>query len=465
MRPLLRLAAAALAVTAVTACSGSGSVATPAGVPASSSGAASAEGVADTSTPGGSASPSASSSASASASGTPGMAGMSGMAALPVPPAGSPVETALRLEALMAQHSVLATDMMRARIRGDGGLAQAADAALSTNSTDLATVLRPTIGAAAAEAFRDAWTEHIEALFNYARGLSTQDAAVKADARKDLEEYEGDLATLFVSASHGRLSQAAALAEVRMHIDHLVAGADAYAAKKYTVSAAMYRTSYTHAFALGGTLARALLPVSAGPKLDAPAVALRAALTRLLDEHAALVVAAMRSAVGDRADFTAMGDVLNGNTQDLTAAIESLFGAAAAKQYQSQWADHVDQLLAYTSATVTKDAAGQEKARQALRTFEQGFAAFLDGATQHRLGKPALAQAFVMHDRELLAEIDAYSAQQFQQAHDLSDQTYAHMFTVADQLSRAIGATLAGRLPRGGSQTGGGGTASEVIGR
>ena len=183
MRPLLRLAAAALAVTAVTACSGSGSVATPAGVPASSSGAASAEGVADTSTPGGSASPSASSSASASASGTPGMAGMSGMAALPVPPAGSPVETALRLEALMAQHSVLATDMMRARIRGDGGLAQAADAALSTNSTDLATVLRPTIGAAAAEAFRDAWTEHIEALFNYARGLSTQDAAVKADAR------------------------------------------------------------------------------------------------------------------------------------------------------------------------------------------------------------------------------------------------------------------------------------------
>jgi len=462
MRPLVRLVVAALAVCAVSACSGSPAVTTPAGGASSGASSADAPAAADDASPSESAA-TASASAMAAMPGTAGTPGTDGgMAALAAPPAGSPVETAVRLEALMAQHSVLATDMMRARIRGDGGLAQAADAALSTNSTDLAAVLRPVIGATAATAFRAAWAEHIEALFNYARGLSTQDTAVQADARKELQEYEEDLAKLFVTASHGRLSPAAALADVRMHIEHLVAGADAYAAKRYDVSAAMYRTSYTHAFELGGTLARALLPASAGPKLEAPTVALRSALTSRLGEHASLVVAAMRSAVGDRADFDAMGMVLNGNTQDLGAAIESLFGAAAARQFQNQWADHVDQLLAYTSATVTQDTAGQEKARQALRTFEQTFAAFLDGATQHRLGTPALAQAFVMHDRELLAQIDAYSAKQYQQAHDLSDQTYAHMFTVADQLSGAIGATLAGRLPRGGSQTGGGGTAAEA---
>ena len=67
-----------------------------------------------------------------------------------------------------------------------------------------------------------------------------------------------------------------------------------------------------------------------------------------------------------------------------------------------------------------------------------------------------------MHDRVLLAEIDAYAAKNFQSAQDLSQQTYAEMFTVAKQLSAAIGATLGPRLPRGGSQTGGGGSAGHL---
>jgi hypothetical protein len=374
----------------------------------------------------------------------------------------SPTEAALRLQSLLGEHSILATDMMRARIRGDADLAGVANAALGKNASAMAALLTPILSASDRQTFATVWGQHIQALFEYSRGLSTHDTAAQTSARADLTRFENQLADFFVGHSSGRLNQAAARTAVRTHIDHLLAGADAYAAKNYTVSAQLYRMSYSHTFDLGGILAHVLLPDAAAKQLDTPTVKLRAALTKLLGEHVGLVIGAMRSAVGDSADFAAMGVALNGNTTDLTAAMGSLFGSAAARGFQNYWSDHVDQLMAYTRATVQHDAAGQERARVALRSFEQGFATFLSGATQHRLGQPALDQAYVMHDRQLLAEIDAYAAKTFQQAHDLADQTYQDMFTVSAQLSAAIGATLAGKLPRGGSQTGGGGMARTV---
>jgi hypothetical protein len=61
------------------------------------------------------------------------------------------------------------------------------------------------------------------------------------------------------------------------------------------------------------------------------------------------------------------------------------------------------------------------------------------------------------YDGRLLAEIDAYVSNDHERAQVLREQIYAETFVVAQQLSTAFGATLATRLPRGGSQTGGGG--------
>jgi hypothetical protein len=385
------------------------------------------------------------------------------VAASAAAPPATPVDAALTLQALLGEHSVLAADMMRARIRGDADLAQTANAAVGSNSAALGRLLTPVLGASGASRFSTLWANHVQAFFTYARGLSAQDRSVQDSARAVLVTDESRLADLLATASHGRLRRAAALDAVRTHIDHLLDGADAYAARDYATSATLYRAGYGHAVDLGGTLAHALLPAAVGRKLDTPAVQLRSALTKLLGEHVVLVVASMRSAVGEPADFTAMGAAVNGNTTDLAQAIDGLFGAAAAKRFQSLWADHVDQLMAYTSATVRGDTAGQATARTALRTFEQDFATFLDTATQHRLGEPALARAFVMHDRMLLAEIDAYAAKSYEEAHRLADDTFTDMFTVSGRLAAAIGATVAGKLPRGGSQTGGGGTAHRAV--
>ena len=419
-----------------------------------------------TPTPPATPSPSASASASASPDTHAATADAMGDALAPVSGAGSsPTDAALKLQALLGQHSILVADMMRARIRGDADVADAADAALRQNSASLGGVLTPVVGPTAAATFARLWANHIQGFFTYSRGLAEENPALRASSTKQLQLAEAELANFFVAGSQGRLPRAAALAAVTDHIQHLLQGADAYAAKDYAKAAQLYRMCYEHTFDLGAALANALLPAQVGKQLATPQLQLRSALTKLLGEHVGLVVAAMRSSVGDTADFSAMGDVVNGNTQALAGAIDTLFGAAAAKGFEQYWANHVDQLLAYTRATVDADAAGQEKARLALRSFEHDFAGFLSTATGGRLGQPALIQVLVMHDRELLAEIDAYAAKKYPQAHDLSYQTYQHMYTVAGLLSGAIGATLAGKLPKGGSQTGLGGTAKVVVGR
>ncbi len=373
--------------------------------------------------------------------------------------AATPADPALQLAALMGQHSVLADDMMRARIRGDADLAQAANAALGQNTQAMAGVLQPFLDAPAKEQFEEMWAEHILALFDYARGHSIKDAAVREHAREESVEYEVELADYFVAQSQERLDRQAAQSAVHDHAEHLLANADAYAAGRYATAAQGYRESSSHSYDFGVTLARALMSPAATTPLDTPSVRLRSELTRLLGEHAALVTALTRSAAGNPVDFAAMGDALNANTLDLTAAVDALFGKPAAQQFERLWADQIDQLAAYNTAAVQRDTAGQARAKTALASFQQSLADFLASATANRLTSPALVQALADHDTRLLAGMDAYAAGSFEQAYTLSEQVQGAMFALSGQLADGVGATVAARLPHGGSHTGAGGIA------
>jgi hypothetical protein len=154
--------------------------------------------------------------------------------------------------------------------------------------------------------------------------------------------------------------------------------------------------------------------------------------------------------------------MINGNTRDLAAAMDTLFGTAAARQFQALWASHVEQLVAYASATAAKDPARQEQARSKLRDFETSMAAFLATQTGTRMDRASLTTALQGHDQMLLRHADAYAARDYPTAHDIADQTYDHMFDLARQLADAFGATVAARLPKGGAQTGYGGLADVV---
>jgi len=359
---------------------------------------------------------------------------------------------------------VLAADFMRSRIRGDEDFAQAANAALGKNTDAMGQLVGDLFGADAAKQFAPLWADHIVELFNYARGLADQDDAVRAAARTKLIEYEQKLAAFFVGASHGRLTTDAANSAMRTHVDHLLMQADAYAAKDYSTADRVYRESYQHAYDLGGTLAGALLSPKEAAELQVPSWRLRSQLGKLLAEHVVLVEDVTRAAVTNAPDFSAAGQAVNGNTRDLAAAVDTLFGAQAAKDFQSLWAYHVEQLVAYSSATAAQDPTRREQARTNLHDFEKRMATFLESATGKRLGSSALASALLAHDQMLLRHADAFAAKDYGTAHDIAYETYEHMFDLAHQLADAFGATVASGLPVGGVQTGYGGMA-ETVGR
>jgi len=372
----------------------------------------------------------------------------------------------VRLEALLAQHTVLAADMMRARIRRDPDFAQAAEDALTRNSQALGTLVGSRFGADAAATFSQWWTAHVTHLFEYADARQSGDAAALQRAREQLKDAESKLGSFFAGASKGRLKTSDATAGMRMHVDGLLEQADAYAKGDDAAAATAYQHDFQHTYALGGTLASALLPKKDAAALATPSWQLRSNLTEALSEHVALVIAAMRAASGSNTkDFQGLGQALNHNTEALAGDIGTLFGAPAGEQFQSLWADHVEGLMTVTSAAAKGDTAQQEKGQKALRAFEPALATFLNGATQSRIGAEALARAIAMHDQMLLEEVQAFQAKDYVKAHDLGYSAYDEMFDLAGQLSHAIELTLGSKLPRKGSQTGGGGMAGVVGGR
>ena len=375
--------------------------------------------------------------------------------------AGSAADLAIQLEALLGQHSVLAADVMRSRIRGDDDFAQAANAALGKNTDDMTGLIGQLFGDATAQKFGPLWARHIVELVAYASALADQDDTAKAQVHAKLSQYEGVLAAFFAGASKGRLPLSAARAAVAMHVEHLVQQADTYAAKDYTTSDRLYRECFEHTYDLGLALAGALLPAADTATLQQPIWRLRSQLGRLLAEHAVLIEDATRAAVGNTPDFTAAAANLNANTKDLAAAIDTLFGRAAASSFQELWAAHVEQLVAYSAATAARDSARQQQARAELQGFEDRMATFLNAATARKMSTADLAAALGDHDRMLMRHADAYGAKDYPTAHNIAYATYDHMFELARRLADAFGASVAARLPRGGAQTGYGGLAGD----
>jgi hypothetical protein len=377
----------------------------------------------------------------------------------------SPGELALQLQALLGQHTVLAADMMRGRLRGDPDLAQAANAALGRNTDAMGKLVAGAFGSQAAAQFSPLWSGHVTALFNYARGLADDDTAVRNEAKADITRAETDLAEFFVAAARGRLPRTTAVAAVTAHIEHLVGQADAYAAEDWTKAEQLYRQGYAHAFELGRALASTLLPPDAARVLSTPTWRLRSALTQLLGEHVELVVGAMRSGVTDAADFRAAAEAVDGNTADLAGAVDALFGTAAARQFQSIWADHIDLLVSYAAAIAKGDESQRSSIGGKLAAFEGQLAAFLNTATGDRIASPALAKALRSHDAMLQQQVDAFVAKDYATAQDVAYTTYEDMYGLAKQLADAFGRQVAARLPVGGANTGRGGMAPVPGGR
>jgi hypothetical protein len=390
------------------------------------------------------------------------LAGSSAVAAT-APPA--PGDVRIRLEQLLGQHATLAVRLTRAGLREDPDLAQAADDALGTNTADLRGLVEGALGPATGAEFAQLWTAHITQVFGYARAIAKDDKGSAGREQQQLERSVQGLAGFFARATRGGVSADAVRSTLQQHVDAVLGQVDAYARGDYTEAYAVQRQGYARIFSVGTTLAAGM---AGGGRVAAdfgsPQRQLQSRLGRLFGEHSELAVDVVRSGLAGRPDFPAATSALDGNTADVTAAVEAVLGPQAARRFATVWADHIDSLVAYAAATADADATGKSAALDGLRTSAAALARFLTEATGNRLDGPRLAASFTAHNAMLVDQVDAYSARDYAAAHALSYDGYQDMVVLAGQVAGALGSTVAARTPRGGAQTGLGGMAA-LVGR
>jgi hypothetical protein len=178
--------------------------------------------------------------------------------------------------------------------------------------------------------------------------------------------------------------------------------------------------------------------------VDTGAAQLRQTLTDLLDSHVYLAGIAVEQAVltEDPASpqFKAAAATLDQNSQDLAAAIESVYGAEAGDAFLKQWREHIGFFVDYTVGGLTDDRKMQQKAAADLDAYRADFSAFLEEATGGELPAEAAADALQMHVNSLVGAVDSVLAGDPKVFSDLYAAAHDHMPMTAAALAEAISA-------------------------
>nr|WP_242057555.1 copper amine oxidase [Halobacillus yeomjeoni] len=377
------------------------------------------------------------------------------------------VELRSTLDNLLSEHAYLAVETMRKGAEGAPDFNEAAGA-LSANTEDLAGAISSVYGEEAGEKFSKMWTSHIGFFVDYVKGTAENDEEKKQNALNELSQYRQDFSQFLESATGERL-EADALAEgLQMHVNQLIGAFDSYVAGDYAKAYEYEREAINHMYGVSKGLSSAI--VNQFPdkfnntKAVTPAADLRSNLNHLLSEHAGLAMMAMQNGIEGSEDFKASTEALANNTDDLAAAISSIYGEEAGQQFEKMWTGHIGDFVTYVQGTAKDDAAQKEKAMEALKNYRADFSQFLETATDGRLDADTLSGNLQQHVDYLINTFDSYVEEDYAATYDKLRESYAHMFGASKALSGAFVSQypekFAMEMPSEMPDTGMGGTAN-----
>lgn len=193
--------------------------------------------------------------------------------------------------------------------------------------------------------------------------------------------------------------------------------------------------------ALASSLAGAMhqeYPDKIGGDPASKAADLLATLHAGLREHAYLASAATNGALGGRAEeFNGAKAALDGNSDDLSNAIGSVYGADAGKAFSPLWKKHIELLVEYTNGVAGKQQAKADEAMRSLLAYAEDFGAFISTASP-KLTKDAVAELVKTHLLTLKDVIDAQAAKRFDKAYPFERTAGDHMSMIATNLAMTI---------------------------
>ncbi|HEY4727944.1 MAG TPA: hypothetical protein VIJ32_07040, partial [Actinomycetes bacterium] len=349
-------------------------------------------------------------------------------------PDATPREVRGRFEQLLGQHALLAMRLARSEVDRTPDLQQVVQSSQAANTDALHQAVGVTFDGAQADRFQQLWKGYTDDLAAYAAGTATGNSAGTQEARNALLESCRDWGAWLDSASGGRVQAAEATRSAQARVTELMDQADAYAAKDYKRAYKLERDTYERTYGAGTTLAKASLPAKEAAGLDAAPEQLRSAFAMLLGEHMELIVDAQRATFAGSPEFQAAATQLNANTATLTRAMAGIVGPQKAAEFQRAWANHVEGLMAYTTAVADKDEAAKTVAKENLDGFAERLALFFSDVVRNVLTTEPLTEAITAHDQHLINHVEAYAAKDYPRAQQMELEGYQQMLGVANAL-------------------------------
>lgn len=345
------------------------------------------------------------------------------------------------LDHLLSEHAFLAVETMRKGADGASDFEQTA-AALDQNTQELSKTIGSVYGEEAGAQFEEMWSAHIGYFVDYVNGTAEGDEAMKEEALNQLSQYRDDFSKFLASATEERV-EAEGLAEgLQMHVDQLIGAFDAYVMEDYETAYMYEREAISHMYMVSKGLSTAIADQFPDKFNDTdpvtPAADLRSDLNNLFSEHAGFATMVMQNGIDGSADFEASAASLGMNTEDLSAAVTSVYGEDAGEQFEAMWSEHIGYFVDYVNATAENDMEAQEEAMDNLMMYKEDFSKFMDTATEGNLPADALAEGLQTHVEQLIGAFDAYAEEDYDGAYELVRKAYEHMFMTSKGLSGAI---------------------------
>ncbi|WP_027965001.1 hypothetical protein [Halalkalibacillus halophilus] len=351
------------------------------------------------------------------------------------------VELRSTLDHYLSEHVFLAVEAMRKGADGAEDFEAAANA-LNANTEDLSAAIASVYGDEAGEQFQGMWEDHIGFFVDYVMATAEDDEEGRQQALDELAEYRTEFSQFLESATDERLEAESLADGLQMHVDQLIGAFDSYVAGDFETAYEYEREAMHHMYMVSKGLSTAITDQFEDDfNGETPATAagdLRSDLNYLLSEHAGLAVVAMQNGIDGADDFEASAQALNNNTEDLSAAIASVFGEEAGNQFEQMWADHIGHFVSYVEATGAEDEEAQEEALAMLDEYRAEFSEFLDTATEGRVAADGLSQGLQEHVNQLIGSFDSYVAGDYEAAYADAREAYGHMFMPAKGLSGAF---------------------------
>ena len=363
------------------------------------------------------------------------------------------------LQGLLAHDTMLAGRFMRSTLSGDPAFVDAANAVLVRSTDDLERTLARVLPPEDARTFAEGWAAHTQGLFAYASALRDGDDVAREDARRQLAASVAEQAATLADLTGGAIAEDAAATSLQMRVDLLLYQIDAHARGDHEQAYELAREAYAHTASFASTLAAGVTghdprAVDAGDREQ-----LRADLARLLGEHVELSTDTLRATVTGSDEFDAAAGALDDNSNELADLMAGTLGDRRARRLGRLWAANADQLLRYGVAVAERDAAGRRTLRDDLRVTAERFGRQFARATRDETDPASVTETLRSQQLLLLEQIDAYARADYAAAHDTAAGAHLRATDLARTMTGGLVTIVRTRMPQGGADTGGGGTA------